>query len=50
MGTASLTARKAASVIAWRRLQAAGGRLETVNSTPSRRHQPAQLNVPQSGF
>jgi len=37
MGTAILTARKAASVIALGRLQAAGGRLDIVNSTPSGR-------------
>jgi len=35
MATAILTVRKAASVIALRRLQAAGGRQETVNSTPA---------------
>ena len=34
------------SVIAWRHLQAAGSRRETVNSTPSRHQQaPAQLNA-----
>jgi len=47
MGAAILTARKAATVIACERLQAAASRRET-NTTPSgRRQAPAQLNAPQ---